>query len=121
MSSYEKTLKDIMNEVKETKVEAVFGEPRQLGSQTIIPVGTIAYGWGSGSGKGHNKAANEEGEGGGVGMGVKVKPLGYIDVTPEGASYRPIVDLTPAVTIGAGLVGLAALRAVHRLTKRRAA
>lgn len=120
MSEYKDIVDKLASEVKETNVEAIFGESRQMGSQTIIPVGKIAYGWGGGGGKGKTEE-DQEGEGSGVGMGIQVKPIGYIDVTPEGASYKPIVDFTPMVAIGAGVLGLTALRLLHHLTKRKAA
>ena len=121
MSEYKEIVKDIMEEVKTSNVEAIFGEPRQLGAQTIIPVGRISYAWGGGGGKGKTEDREQEGEGSGVGMGVNVKPIGYIDVTDEGASYRPIVDFAPLVAVGAGVLGLTALRLIHRLTARKAA
>ncbi|MDP1809661.1 MAG: spore germination protein GerW family protein [Actinomycetota bacterium] len=121
MSEYKDIIRNIVSEVKETNVEAIFGEARQMGGQTIIPVGKISYGWGGGGGKGKTEDREQEGEGSGVGMGVNVKPIGYIDVTPEGASYRPIVDFAPLVAVGAGVLGLTALKLVHHMTKRKAA
>lgn len=54
------------------RVQAIFGEPTKLVTQTIIPVGAVSASYGGGSG-----GVPFVG-GGGVGVTVQVIPLGFI-------------------------------------------
>ena len=118
MSEYQNLVKDIVSEVKAANVESIFGEPRQFGTQTIIPVGKISYGWGGGGGKGKSEDRDEKGEGSGVGMGMKVKPMGFIRVASDDVNYKPIVDLSPVVIATASILGLITFRLIRKLGRR---
>lgn len=107
---YEEAMKNIAEQVRATKADAVFGESRRVGEGVIIPVAKVSYGWGGGSGKGKTNNQTEEGEGSGAGMGAKVMPLGFIEIKGDETRYRPIVDIGKLLTAVAPLVILAAWR-----------
>lgn len=113
MNEYAQMLEKTLAEAASTEVGAVFGESRQIGERVLIPVGKISYGSGGGAGQG-TQNDDQTGEGGGMGLGVSVKPVGYIDATPERVTYRPIIDINMILAIGAGLAGLAALKLIRR-------
>ncbi len=88
--------------------------PVERNGMTIIPVAKAAYGLGGGSG---NKGG-ERGEGGGG--GVVVTPVGFIEITNEGARFRSITDplkLFPIVA-ASSLLTLWTLRGVYRLLRQ---
>jgi uncharacterized spore protein YtfJ len=99
-------------------VHAVFGEPIAQGDLTIISVARVRWGFGGGSGT----AAGPEsasGSGSGGGGGVTADPVGFVEIGPDGAVFRPIRDSMPS----AGFVLVSALsvaillRAVARLVR----
>ncbi|HZD60995.1 MAG TPA: spore germination protein GerW family protein [Anaerolineae bacterium] len=111
MAQYEDVINRVMAQIDKANVEVIFGESRQIGDKVIIPVGKVSYGWGAGGGRGMapgKEAGQEEGEGegGGLGMGVKIKPIGYITVTPDQVTYNPIVDVSQMMMIFSPLLGL---------------
>lgn len=114
MSDFEDIVKGIMERIRETNVETIFGESRQIGDKVIIPVGKISYGWGGGSGKGKAPGQEGEGEGGGIGMGVKVKPIGYITVNQDSVVYQSIIDFSKILAI---LVPMLVLM-IHKKNRR---
>jgi uncharacterized spore protein YtfJ len=67
------------------RVSAVFGEPVEKDGRTVIPVAQSM--WGSGAGSGMSE---QEGSGSGGGGGAITRPLGYIEVTDQGASFVPL-------------------------------
>ncbi len=83
-------------------VESVFGPPTKEGNVTVIPVAEIGVGFGYGFGFGRGPAGAAEGgeegagisEGGGAGGGAggRAAPRGYIQITPEGVRFEPIID-----------------------------
>ncbi len=89
-------------------VTSVFGPPQKEGNVTIIPVAKVNVGFGYGFGRGTAPATmgremepkgpqggpTPEGSGGGGGAGGGSTPVGYIEITPESVSFRPIVDET---------------------------
>lgn len=99
---------DAMRE--EVNVDAVFGEPREVGDHVLIPVAELHYGFGVGSGTAQGTESPEEGteetettetaccehggtaQGAGGGAGAKARPLAYIDVGPDGVSVKSIMD-----------------------------
>lgn len=70
-------------------VKSVFGEPTGDDETTIIPVGSVVYGFGYGFG-----SDGGDNEGGGGGGGGKAVPRGYVQVTPEGVEYESIDNNT---------------------------
>jgi uncharacterized spore protein YtfJ len=97
------------------KVDAVFGAAVQQGGVTVIPVGRVR--WGVGGGGGESVAEGASGSGGGG--GVAADPIGYIEITGAGASFRrighpaanPILILVSAVSVAI------VLRALTRLLR----
>ncbi len=105
----------IVNELAErikgsAKVEVVYGEPREIGEKTIIPVAVVAYGFGAGagggSGPGGDGASGSGGGGGGGGGGVRVHPVGVLEVTADETRLVPILDWTRIITTGLTFFGL---------------
>lgn len=89
-----------------------YGEAVTNGDRTIVPVSRVRVAGGFGG--------SEEGEGGGG--AVDATPLGYIEVGPAGAQFRPIADPDRALRVvrsvamtAAALLGAAA--ALRRLTR----
>lgn len=87
---------EILKEVSENiekgaNAKTVFGDPVRVGHRTIIPVATVSV-----MGRG------------GLGLRVESKPVGYIEITEEGAKYVPTVDQTKIALRGllSGLVAI---------------
>jgi len=83
-------------------VNGVFGEPRQIGRKTIIPIAAVGLGFGVGrgrAGRGREAEGEEEAaqEGGGGGGGGGAKPLAVLEVTDEETRLIPVVDLTRVI------------------------
>ena len=89
-----------------------YGKPVTGGDLTIVPVARVKVVGGFGG----------DDDGGGGGGGVDASPVGYIEVGPAGAHFRPIEDpdralrtaRSLAVTAAAALGALAALRNLTR-------
>jgi hypothetical protein len=96
-------------------VDAVFGSPIERGDVTVIPVARIR--WGVGGGGGASEAEHASGSGGGG--GVAADPIGYIEVRPAGAEFRPIGRpyLSPGFLLAAAVAGSIVLRALARLRR----
>ncbi len=90
---------------KSGKVEAVFGEPRELKGHVIIPVADIAGGGGAGGGQGTGLKGEGEGEGSGAGLGIKTRPLGWLIVDDDQIRWRPVIDTMKIIT-WAGAIAL---------------
>ncbi len=107
-------------------VQIVFGDTRTFDDRAVIPVARVSYGFGGGAGAGRPKAkapeetpGEVEEEGLGFGGGVNVKPIGYIEVTPQRIEFRPIVDFA-SLLIAAGIaLGAVTLKAVALSRRRR--
>ena len=65
--------------------KAVFGEPIARDGHTVVPVAQSM--WGSGAGTGES---DEDGSGSGGGGGAMTRPVGYIHLTDDGATYVPL-------------------------------
>lgn len=104
------TPRSLLDRLSGTKL--CYGEPVAGGDRTIVPVSRVRVAGGFGGG--------DEGEGGGG--AVDATPLGYIEVGPGGAQFRPIADpdrtlrlvRSVAVTAAALLGAAAALRSLTR-------
>jgi uncharacterized spore protein YtfJ len=116
----ETTLEPIERMLEKLNVKTVFGEPIQKGELTLIPVVEYlaGFGYGSGYGRGEEEtcqckdegchegeelgspanglAKGEVASGGGSGGGGygRAVPRGYIKITPEGATFEPILNQT---------------------------
>jgi uncharacterized spore protein YtfJ len=92
--------------------KAVFGEPVERDGITVIPVARVRWGVGGGGG------AAPEGSGSGGGGGLVADPVGHIEVTSEGATFRPIPrSVGPAAIIGGAIAAAIVLRALARFRR----
>ena len=100
--------------------KAVFGEPIQQGSFTLIPVASVTYGFGSGQGWGRGPkpegaaegaatgapaATENEGAGAGGGGGGMARPLGFVKIDENGATWEPTMDMGRISVAGMFLAG----------------
>ena len=86
-------LKEVSENIeKSANVKTVFGDPVRVGHETIIPVATVTV----------------SGESRGAGLHVESKPVGYIEITEEGAKFVSTPDSTKIALRGilSGLVAL---------------
>jgi uncharacterized spore protein YtfJ len=89
---------------------AVFGDAVERDGITVIPVARVRWGVGGGGGRG------PEGTGSGGGGGAVADPVGYIELTSNGATFRPLTRLPGAATILIAAVAIGiVVRAVARL------
>jgi uncharacterized spore protein YtfJ len=102
-------------------VSAVFGEPVDREGITIIPVSRVGFGFGGGAGSRRGQGEVAEGAGGGGGGGVSATPVGYIEIRGGNATFQPIRDarLDAVAPLAMLVAGLAALRMVRRILRRR--
>jgi uncharacterized spore protein YtfJ len=103
---------DVLKEVSENieksaNVKTVFGDPIHVEGRTIIPVATVSV------------------SGAGTGLHVESKPVGYIEITAEGAKFVPTPDSTKIALRGivngivaVGMFGLAAIIGAVRKEKK---
>jgi len=100
-------------------VQVVFGEPTTRGDVTVIPVARVRWGFGGGGGRAETPPAGPA-SGSGGGGGVAADPIGYLELGPEGAAFRPIRDAypSPMFLIASALAASIVLRALARLAGR---
>jgi uncharacterized spore protein YtfJ len=100
-------------------VTAVFGEPVERGDLTVIPVARVRWGIGGGTGSGGDEAGSS-GEGSGGGGGVAADPVGFVEIGPDGATFRPIVQPypSPLFLLVSGVTAAIILRALARVIHR---
>jgi len=105
---------------KKANVNTCFGKPVTAEGRTVIPVAEVGYGFGLGIGHGSavkEEAPEEAGVAGGGGGGVRARPLAVVEVTPEGAWVRPIVDEQKLALAGGLLAGWAIFWLARALVK----
>lgn len=91
--------------------EAVFGEPTVQGDVTIVPVARVSFGFGYGGGYGQGpegdgeeaEQQSAEGGGGGVGGGGRIRPQGFIRITPDGVTFEPVSDPSRVALAGVAM------------------
>jgi uncharacterized spore protein YtfJ len=105
-------------------VQAVFGDPVDNGDTVVIPVARSmwAVGGGAGGGQADADAGSDGPSGSGYGSGgggaVMTVPVGYLELRPDGARFRPIGHgVNPAVILAGGLATAIVLRALARLVR----
>jgi len=100
-------------------VQAVFGEPIRHDDRTVIPVARVRWGFGGGGGSADGPTSGPA-SGSGGGGGVAADPIGYVEIGPEGAAFRPIREPypSPLFLIACGLTAGIVLRALARLARR---
>ena len=107
----ERIVSDLVERIKSSaRVEVVYGEPKEIGEKTIIPVAVVAYGFAAGAGGGAGgpggNGASASGGGGGGGAAVRVQPVGVLEVTAEDTRLVPVFDWTRIITTGITFLGL---------------
>lgn len=91
------------------RVQAVFGEPVAREGVTVIPVARVRWGVGGGGG------SAPEGSGSGGGGGVVADPVGYIEITSAGATFRPIGrTFGPGAILAVAIAAAIVIRAFAR-------
>jgi uncharacterized spore protein YtfJ len=117
-------------------VRAVFGDPIERNGVTIVPVARVRWVFGGGAGRGPiavgpgpegegsaSAAAIDEGMSGagtGGGGGLTADPLGFLEIGPNGATFKSIASPmpSPGFLLAAGLSGGFLLRGIARLFRR---
>lgn len=118
-------------------VRAVFGDPIERDGITIIPVAKVRWGFGGGAGRGPvavgpgiegQTGAGESamadpgmsGSGTGGGGGVTADPIGYLEIGPDGATFRPITPAmpSPGFMLASGVTAMLVLRGLAKLIRR---
>jgi len=83
-----------------------YGDPVQVGARTVIPVSRV-------------RAAGGVGRQGGGGS-LEAEPVGFIDVTSQGARFEPIAPAAqPRRILAAGGTAIAGLATAMALRRRR--
>ena len=101
--------------------QAAFGEPIERGEITVVPVARTRWLFGAGAGSGPVKGAEEGplsvGSGGG-GWAVD-DPVGYLEIRPSGAGFRPVSVPypSPLFLLAAGVAAALVLRALARVVR----
>ena len=100
-------------------VDAVFGAPIVQESLTVIPVARVRWGFGGGGGSSDGTPTGAA-SGSGGGGGVAADPVGYLEITADGATFRPIREPFPSPTflLAAGLAAAVLVRALAQLRHR---
>ena len=116
-------------------VKAVFGEPIERDGLTIIPVARVRWGFGGGAGSGpvavgpgidgqapsaFESEYGQAGSGSGGGGGAAADPIGYLEIGPNGATFKPIVSPmpSPGFLLAAGATAAIVLRSLAKLIRR---
>ena len=99
-------------------VEAVFGEPIMRERLTVIPVARVRWGFGGGAGSAEGPPSGPA-SGSGGGGGVAADPVGYLEIGPDGAVFRPIREPypSPLFLLAAGMTAAIVLRALARVIR----
>ncbi len=101
-------------------VSAVFGKPIERGDLTVVPVARVRWAFGGGAGSAEPAGPGEAGVGGsGGGGGVAGDPVGFLEIGPDGATFRPIVPPypSPVFVLVAGITVSLMVRALARLVR----
>ncbi len=103
----ERIVSEVLDRIRgSARVEVVYGEAREIGDKTIIPVAVVAYAFGAGAGGGASPLGEGSTGGGGGGGGVRVQPVGVLEVTQEETRLVPVLDWTRIITTGLTFLGL---------------
>ena len=114
-------MRDVSKQIEHNaNVKAVFGDPIKFDNRTLIPVANIMVMGGGGVGP---KGKGNPPVGGGLRM--ESKPVGYIEITENGAKFVPTVDMSKLALKGifsgvfaVGMFGLASLVRAFKKDKK---
>ena len=117
-------------------VRAVFGDPIERDGITVIPVAKVRWGFGGGAGRGPiavgpgidgrasevsmSEDSSQSGAGSGGGGGATADPIGYLEIGPNGANFRPITPVmpSPGFLLASGVTAMLVLRGLAGLIRR---
>jgi hypothetical protein len=99
-------------------VQAVFGEAVRHDNLTVIPVAKVRWGFGVGGGSADGPESGPA-SGSGGGGGVAADPIGYVEIGPQEAVFRPIREPypSPLFLFASGLTAAIVIRALARLLR----
>ena len=101
-----------------TGARVCFGKPIEAHGHTVVPVATLRTFGGFGFGRSDPAdAAESPSSGGGGGGFAQARPVGFVDIGPDGVRYEPIIVHEPrrrVETAIAALVAVAGLRVLAR-------
>lgn len=114
----------------------IYGEPVTNGGVTVITVAKARWGFGGGSGSGTGPATRKgrhgsgdgpaqsdealgSGEGSGGGGGVSISPVGYIEVSGDGARFHRIWDAQTIalLAVSSGFALALVLRSIRKIVR----
>ena len=101
-----------------TGARLCFGRPVELESRTVIPVASVRTAGGWGFGNQYDGSGSGSGSGGGGGGALDARPVGFIEIGPEGTRFERIDDGRMALRALAA-ASLVALVAGRTLSRRR--
>lgn len=101
------SLKDLFE--RNLGIRHVYGEPVANGDATVIPVASAQFAFGAGEGR------NEKQEGGGGGGWVQMRPVGALEIGPQGTRFVRFPRWGPL--LGAAAVGFAAGLLIARMRR----
>lgn len=88
-------------------VKAVFGDAVEQGGITVIPVASVSVCGGGGGGidsrADDDKTGSANAQGMGLGLKIKSTPVGYIEITEEGARFVEIFQQSKIIMGGMAL------------------
>jgi hypothetical protein len=104
-----------------TGAKLCYGKPIELEGRTVITVSSVRSAGGFGFGKAAGDVEPEGPTGAGGGGAIEARPVGFIEIGPEGARFQPIDDhRLPLVAItGGAIAGLTLARLLARRRRRR--
>jgi hypothetical protein len=109
-----------------TGARACYGKPIEAHGHVVIPVATLrsvggmGFGQGEESGPGSGSSGPVGSSGGGRGHFVDARPVGFIDIGPDGVRYQAIEPSPAARRNGAAVMITFAALAAARLLRGRA-
>ena len=114
-----------------TGARVCFGKPIEAHGHTVVPVATLrtSAGFGFGRGGADDNGAPEVpdersagfGSGAGGGAFVAARPVGFVDIGPDGVRYEPIVVHEPRRHVDTALAVLVAVAGVRLIARWRLA
>jgi uncharacterized spore protein YtfJ len=89
-----------------------FGKPVEAAGRVVIPVASLRTAGGGGFGRGQQAQSGGDVGGGGGGM-LEARPIGFIEIGPNGSRFEAISEPTPPLrAIASGALALLVMRRV---------
>ncbi|ARK30458.1 GerW family sporulation protein [Halalkalibacter krulwichiae] len=97
----------LIDHIKPTTTETVFGEAIEGECQKIVPVAKATYFVVGGGGQGSEETNHSGGDGGGT--FIRLKPVGVYEVTNKRTRYIPTMNYTPLLYLAGSACLLASI------------